>query len=211
MQIATVDILLSNATDRLLEQLKKSIKTQLHKSSMNIAFEEKEKALHAAFVEAELKAVEEVLSQCDVNVPVINLEGKTYRQVLRSEKTYMSAAGPVRIKRSLYRAKGEAYTMCPLERTAGIIEDLWTPRAAKQALFAVSQLTPYETEALFKELGAMNPSRASLDRLPKKIGAKWESHRDIFESSLREKCDIPEEATTIGGVDLILTIFSLDV
>ena len=168
MQIATVDILLSNATDRLLEQLKKSIKTQLHKSSMNIAFEEKEKALHAAFVEAELKAVEEVLSQCDVNVPVINLEGKTYRQVLRSEKTYMSAAGPVRIKRSLYRAKGEAYTMCPLERTAGIIEDLWTPRAAKQALFAVSQLTPYETESLFKELGAMNPSRASMIDYQKK-------------------------------------------
>ena len=167
MQIFAADVILSNAIDRLLEQLKKSIQTQFHKSSTNIDFEEKEKVLHAAFVEAELKAVEEVLSQCDINVPVINFEGKTYRQALRTEKTYMSAVGPVRIMRSLYRAKGETITMCPLEMTTGIIEDLWTPRAAKQALFAVSQLTPYEAEALFKELGAMNPSRSSLDRLPK--------------------------------------------
>ena len=50
---------------------------------------------------------------------------------------------------------------------AGIIEERWTPRAAKQAVWAVAQMTPGDAERLFAMLGGMTPSKSTLDRLPK--------------------------------------------
>ena len=198
MQTVVVDEYYTDAVDKLLEQLKNTIKTQLQESFANSSFEETENALHSAFMVAERKTIEKALSQHDINVPVINVDGKAYRQIIRSEKTYTSAAGPVRIKRTLYRGKGETNTICPLDISTGMIEGQWTPRAAKQALYAVSQLTPYEAEGLFKELGMMQPSRSSLDRLPKKLGTQWESRREVFELSLSEKFDLPNEAVTVA-------------
>jgi hypothetical protein len=181
-----------------LELLKQEIQMHLEETSQHIAFEEKEAKLHAVFIEAERKVLEELLSQYDINLPVISFDGKDYRQAVRCENTYTSSVGPVRVERSLYRTKGQHGTICPMDLRAGMIEGQWTPRAAKQALFVVSSLTPYEGEKLFKELGAMQPSRSSLDRLPKKLGACWEEKREIFEESLRVQFEVPEEAVTVG-------------
>ena len=182
-----------------LELLKQEIKIHLEGTTQHIAFEEKEAKLHAAFIEAERKVLEGLLSQYDINMPVISFDGKDYRQAVRCENTYISSVGPVRVERSLYRTKGQhETTICPMNLRAGMIEGQWTPRAAKQALFVVSNLTPYEGEKLFKELGAMQPSRISLDRLPKKLGTCWEEKREIFEESLRVQFEVPEEAVTVG-------------
>ena len=72
--------------------------------------------------------VQETLSHYDINTPIIVRDGKVYRQVLRQNKTYTSAAGPVEVERSLYRA--EEQCICPLELQAGIIEGYWMPMAA---------------------------------------------------------------------------------
>ena len=73
--------------------------------------------------------VQETLSQYDINTPIVVRDGKVYHQVLRQNKTYTSAAGPVKVERSLYRAEGQC--ICPLELQAGIIENYWTPSAAR--------------------------------------------------------------------------------
>ena len=59
-------------------------------------------------VAAEREAFGQELARCDVDVPVIDVDGQRYRRVLRCEQTYSSAAGPVRVERTLYRpsAKG---------------------------------------------------------------------------------------------------------
>jgi len=181
-----------------LELLKQEIRMLLKEDTQHIAFEEREAKLHAIFLEAERKVVEELLSQYDVDLPYFSFEGKNYRQVLRCENTYTSSVGPVRVERSLYCTKGQRETICPMNLRAGMIEGQWTPRAAKQALLVVSRLTPYDGEKLFKELGAMQPSRSSLDRLPKTLGTRWEEGREIFEKSLREQFDVPDDAVTVG-------------
>ncbi len=86
-----------------------------------------------------------------------------------------------------------------LELRAGIVEKHWSSNAAKQALLVVSQLTPYEAAHLFKELGAMQPSKSSLDRLPKKLSRQWEKRRDEIELSMREQFKIPKEAATLAA------------
>ena len=181
-----------------LELLKQEIRIHLAGDIQHITFEERESKLHAAFIEAERKIVEELVSQYDINLPFIHFEGKDYRQAVRCEKTYTSPVGPIRAERSLYRTKDQHETICPMDLRTGMVEGKWTPRAAKLALLVVSRVTPYEGEQLFKELGAMQPSRSSLDRLPKKLGDCWEEKREIFDKSLREQSEVPEEAVAVG-------------
>ena len=55
-----------------------------------------------------------------------------------------------------------------------------------------------EGEALLREFGNMAPSKSSLDRLTKGLGARWEANREAFESTLREAMVAPEEAVTVA-------------
>jgi hypothetical protein len=142
--------------------------------------------------------VAEELARLDVDLPAVTIEGEVYRQVVRCEETYTSAAGPVRVMRSLYRRGGEGKrTLCPLELRAGMVEGRFTPLAARQAAFVVAHLTQ-EGEDLFREVGNMTPSKSSLDRLPKQLSEHWEAERERFEAALRAEETVPPEAVTVA-------------
>jgi hypothetical protein len=158
-----------------------------------------ERELHEYVVAVEREGLAEELARLDVDLPAVTIEGEVYRQVVRCEETYTSAAGPVRVMRSLYRRLGEGErTLCPVELRAGIVEGRWTPLAARQAAFVVAHLTPQEGEDLFRELGNMSPSKSSLDRLPKQLSERWEAERERFEAALRTEETVPPEAVTVA-------------
>ncbi len=113
-----------------------------------------ERELHEYVVAVEREVLAEELAGLDVDLPAVTIEGEVYRQVVRCEESYASAAGAVRVMRSLYRRGGEGErTVSPLELRAGMVEGRWTPLAARQAAFVVAHLTPQEGEDLFLELG----------------------------------------------------------
>lgn len=161
-------------------------------------FERFEQDLHRLFVAAEREALGHELARFDLDVPQVEIEGTRYDRVLRCETTYNSAAGPVRVERSLYRGPSGGRAICPLELRAGMIEGYWTPLAAKQAAWAVSHLTPKESEELFDLLGNMTPSKSTLDRLPKGLSVYWEAQRPHFEAILRTQETIPDEAVSMA-------------
>jgi len=158
-----------------------------------------EQELHRLFVAAEREALSRELGRFDLDVPTIEVEGERYHRVLRCATTYTSAAGPVRVERSLYRQKhAGGHAVCPLELRAGLIEGYWTPLAAKQATWVVAHLTPQEGEELFGLLGNMTPSKSTLDRLPKQLSVHWEPQRRQFEMTLRQQEDLPAAAVTMA-------------
>lgn len=160
--------------------------------------EQFEKEMHALFAAAECEVMKEELERLDVDVPVVEVEGEPCRRVLRCEETYWSAAGPVRVDRTLYRGRDQTRTVCPMELRAGVVEGRWTPLAAKQASWVVAHLTPQEGEGLFEVLGGMKPSKSTLDRLPKQLGRRWEENRESFEETLRQQETVPAEARTVA-------------
>lgn len=161
--------------------------------------EDFERELHRRFAAAEAEVVGRELERLDIDAPAVEIEGVVHRQVLRCEETYLTSAGEVRILRSLYstRQAGER-AVCPMELRAGLVEGRYTPLAAKQATWAVAHLVPQEGEDLFRLLGGMQPSKASLDRLPKVLSARWEENREAFEQALRAQEDVPKEAVTVA-------------
>jgi hypothetical protein len=162
-------------------------------------FERFEHELHERIMALECELLSAELARYDVEAEQIEVGGVTYRQALTASETYMSAAGPLKIERHLYRPAGRgSRSICPLELRAGIIRGYWTPRAARQAAFAMAHLTPGDSEALFAELGGMRPSRPSLDRLPKELSAHWEVQRQVWEAALRAGESVPLEARVIA-------------
>lgn len=162
-------------------------------------FERFERKLHEYVMAIERELLEEELSRYDVTAKQVEVGGVMYRYTLTSSETYLSAAGQITVTRNLYRPSGRgSRSICPLELRAGIIGGHWTPRAARQAAYVMTHLTPGNSEALFHELGSMRPSRSSLDRLPKGLSPHWEARRRQWEAALCAQETVPPEAAVIA-------------
>ena len=185
---------------RALEALPERVSALLksYESSNGSSFEDFERELHTVFAQTECAVTEEALARQDVDLPWVHIDGKVHRRACRCEKTYLSAAGPVTVRRTLYRAQRGERAVAALEREVGIIEGYWTPLAARQAALLVAHLTPREAEEVLHTLGSMQASRSSLDRLPKALSARWEAQREEFETTVREaRVEVPQAARAV--------------
>lgn len=165
-------------------------------------FEAFEREVRTRFSEAEREFIGEELARLDVTLPEVVIDGVRHRRVVSGTAEYMTAAGPVSVLRHRYRAVGtNGQSECPLELRAGIVEGFFTPLAARLGLWAVTHLTPAESESLFREMGGMSPSRSTLDRLPKGISEKWEARRKEWENDLRA-----QEEAVVGAAVLAVSL-----
>jgi hypothetical protein len=164
------------------------------------AFAEFERELHARVMELERDVVAAEMAQLDVDAEAVLIAGKLHRRVLRRAQTYVTSAGEVVVERTLYKDRTDdaSRAISPMELTLGIVGEFWTPRAAQQALWVVTQMTPKKAEDLFERVGNMTPSKSSLDRLPKLINERWEGRRETFEGALREGLTVPEGTASIA-------------
>lgn len=169
-------------------------------------FERFERELHEHVMNLERECVAAELARYDVTAERIEVGGVSYQPVLQAAETYLSAAGPVRVERHLYRPAGrKAKSICPLELRAGIMNGYWTPQAARHGAFVMAQLPAGAAAALFQELGAMHPSRSTLDRLPRTLSGHWEAHRPEWEAAVQGQETVPGSATTLAiSVDGVL-------
>jgi hypothetical protein len=95
-----------------------------------------------------------------------------------------------------------------MEQRLGLI-DFWTEKAAKQAFWVVTQMTPGKAAEAFERIGSMQPSKSSLDRLPKKVSTVWEATRKEHEAALRDAMVVPDEAVTVAvSIDGVLAPIS---
>lgn len=157
-----------------------------------------ERGLHAHLLAVERELMAEELGHYDVVAEQITVNGVVYRPSMEQTETYLTSAGEVVVKRHLYRPAGRSTRhICPLELQAGIIEGFFTPVAARRAAYVVAHLPPVTGAALFVELGSMQPSASSLERLPKGLSARWEAHRQDWEAHLRTLEAVPTEAMTL--------------
>lgn len=157
-----------------------------------------ERGLHAHVLDFERELTAQELAHYDVTAEQVTVEGVVYSQPMSAPETYMTIAGPVSVERHLYRPSGRGTRhICPLELRAGMVEGFFTPAAARQAAYVVAQLPPATSEALFAEMGNMQPSSSSLERLPKGLSTHWEAHRQDWEARLRTFESVPAAATTL--------------
>ena len=169
-----------------------------YESSNAGGFEDFERELHTLFAHTECMVTEEALARHDVDLPVVFIDGEMHRRACRCAQTYLTAAGPVSVTRTLYRARRGERAVAALERRVGIVEGYWTPLAARHGAMLVSHLTPRDAEEVLATLGHMQPSKSSLDRLPKALSARWEAQRETLEATVREaSVEVPPAARAV--------------
>jgi hypothetical protein len=184
-----------------LDQLREQLDTLRMKDKRSPgAFAEFERELHARVMELERDVLATEMAQLDVDAEAVLIAGKLHRRVLRRSQTYVTSAGEVVVERTLYkdRTDDDGRAVSPMELTLGIVGEFWTPRAAQQALWVVTQMTPKKAEDLFQRIGNMAPSKSSLDRLPKLLDERWEGTRETFEEALREGLAIPDGTVSMA-------------
>ena len=159
-----------------------------------------ERELHAQVMEVEREILGEEMARADVDLEAIEVNGVVYRKSVRSSDEYFTAAGPVRVERTLYRDRttDSPLSLSPMELRLGIVEGRWTPHAANLATWVVSQMTPGASEELFKRMGNMTPSKSTLDRLPKQLLGWAEDDRVAFEAALMKEELVPKDARTVS-------------
>jgi len=123
----------------------------MRKKGPEETFETFEKRLHQQLQEVERDLLAEELERADVDADAIEVEGTGYRRVLRAAQTYMTTAGPVTVERALFKDRSNDHEHCivPLDLKVGMVDGFWTPMAAQQATWVVSQMTPQTGEELF--------------------------------------------------------------
>lgn len=186
-------------TSRALDELRAFVDGRRAARGAVTDFEAFEREAQQRFAAAQAEFVAEELARLDIDAPAVEIDGVGHRRVLRCPQTYMTAAGPATVERTLYstRQDGER-AVCAMELRAGIVEGYFTPLAAVNAAWTVAHLTPGESEALFARVGGMNPSKSSLDRLPKALSARWEDDRVGFEKRLRDGEKVPKGAVVVA-------------
>jgi len=148
-------------------------------------------------LENELKAAD--LARYDVAANAVMVDGQEWRKCLEQQpQTYLSASGLITVARNLYRPAEGGKCPCPLELRAGLIGGLYTPVLARQVTYLMGHMTSAETSKVFTELGIAGPSSSSCDRLPKLLSTVWESHREPWESALRQQEVVAAEAAVVA-------------
>jgi hypothetical protein len=184
-----------------LEKLREFVETHRMKDKVGPqAFADFERELHRRFLEAERDVIADEMARFDVDADAVLIDGKVHRRVLRQTQTYETSAGEVALERTLYKDRSDTEGRCvsPLELSLGVVGGFWTPRAAAQALWVVTQMTPQKGAELFERAGNMTPSKSSLQRLPAVVAEAWNADRESYERALRDALVIPEGTVSIA-------------
>jgi hypothetical protein len=163
-----------------------------------------EESVSKAFDEAKREVLAQALqSVADEtrDAEAVYVDGRRHTPVCLSVQEYLTSAGKVAVERMLFKDRSrasETSAFAPMDKELGILGDFWTPKAAQQALWMVTQMVPAKAAEAFERVGSMSPSKASLDRLPKQVSTQWESSRQEHEAALIASQKIPEGTSTFA-------------
>lgn len=120
-----------------------------------------------------------------------------FRKHLPGVVSYHSLVGPLEIRRFTYReCHRNGVTYVPLELDAGLMERM-TPGLAKAVAFGMSQMPVREVEEMLLAANRRPPSRSTLDRSGRDVGAYALACNEEIEPRVRATETVPPQARAV--------------
>jgi hypothetical protein len=147
----------------------------------------------------------ELLRRADSSTPEVTIDGERWGNRQVTPGVYRTVFGPVEIERSVYQRSGRGRVAVPLDLRLGIVERAYTPAMARVMTRATALMTDADAEGFLAEVGTAVVSKATLNRVPRAIAARYETHRTIVDEAIRARDEIPDDAVTIQvGMDGVM-------
>jgi len=166
-----------------------------------IDYAEVETTMAERTAELERAAHAEVLAALDIDSPRIVVCGKTYTRIIASSPgTYYTMAGPVEVKRALYREDGvrNGPSVDTISLRAGTYGRGWLPQTAQAIAHEVQRGPSRDAAASARQSGRLPYCRAVFETVAHEVGTAWDRvHADI-EDSLIDEMEIPDEAYSVS-------------
>lgn len=149
------------------------------------------------------------LATAETDAETIEVEGKTYRYKLDSEKEFLTPGGMIRLTRRVYQPDAGGTCYVPLDAAWGMENQFATVEVRDAALYAVALGTPQEAESLLAKCSLFQPSATAIKRMAKQMGQWLEEHEDEVLTEIRAEEPIPEETrvlcASMDGVNVLLS------
>ena len=143
------------------------------------------------------EVMREILERADTKAPRITVNGKEGGNRRESKGTYVTTFGQIALPRSIYSQAGGGPVAVALDLRLGIHEGRYTPQMARALNRAVALMPDEDSEGSLAELGTAMVSKSTLHRVPRVIGARYESRRAQIQEELRESDEAPDAAVTV--------------
>ncbi len=161
-------------------------------------------AIERTYIEL-LAAIERASHQCTLEAAArdaeqVSIRGEKYVRVVVGNGTYNGMAGPIAVRRNLYRKVGErnGKVVDAISLRIGVVGDGWLPHAAQAMAHLHQQEHSREAEQTARQLGRLPYSRASFERVPHLVGDLWLKHHVDIEDCLIQEQEIPKETKSIS-------------
>ena len=167
------------------------------------SFADRERAVLAAANEACRRLLEAALqTTADAQADRVRVEGVEYARHHEGTGTYHSLCGSLEVRRATYREVGvrNGPTIVPVELVAGLIEGA-TPALAFRVALGYAQGPGRQAEEQLHADHRQPPSRSTLERLGKAIGAHTHRVAPRIEAVVR-----PEEVLPVGAHAIVVGV-----
>lgn len=165
-------------------------------------------ALKDAFSEAGKKAYQTFIESYDLQEPMLDINGLTFRWKLVSPKIFLTPFGQMQIARSLYQADVGGKSYCPLDDFWGMKDEFATEEVREAIAFSMAHLTADETQQLFEKCAWFHPSATAIKNIADNIGDLVETHADTIMQAVQDVQQLPQETdvlvASMDGVNVLL-------
>jgi len=201
----SMTITIPDGLEKLAESLQKLVtevsdNVTMFKFGKTPDYREVENTIAERAAEIETNSHQALLQALDVDAPMVIVEGKQYRQVLRSEGNYYCMAGGMKVMHSLYRECGTHHgkTIDPVSLRAGVVGDGWLPLTAQAMAYQLQKGTSREAEQSARETKRLEYSRPSYERVGHLVGELYVKNHAEIEDAMIQAFEVPSEARSIS-------------
>ena len=189
---------LAESVRALIDSAQATLKSTRGYHAINYAAIERRVEESTAAIERATHAA--LLQSLDVDAERVEINGKIYRRMHRSNGDYHTMAGTVTVPRTRYREEGRrrAATVDAINLRAGTVGNGWLPKTAQAMAHAVQQGTPREAAASAKQKGRLPYAIATFDRVAHRLGEHWLAKHADIEDQLAHSDEIPNQARSVS-------------
>jgi len=165
-------------------------------------------ALKNAFSEAGRQAYQRFIESYDLQEPILDINGQTFRWKMVSPKVFLTPFGEIQVARSLYQADAGGKSYCPLDDFWGMKDEFATEDVREAVAFSMAHLTDDETQQLFEKCAWFHPSATAIKNITDTIGNFVETHADTIMQTIQDIQQLPQETdvlvASMDGVNVLL-------